>query len=108
MPDRRDDRQRTAENRPGHRFGVKGLQIFQGAAAAGQDDQFGTTSFGNDIKCFHDLGLSGIPLDLHRMDIHLHIWVTTVQDRQQIMDDGTGGRGDQGNLPGQGRQGLLV
>jgi hypothetical protein len=89
---------------PGHRFGIKGLQIFEGAAATGQDDNIRAVSFFYDIKCFYDFLCCGVTLDLYRKNVDLQVRETALKDGEHVVNDRAGGRGDQGDAPGQKRQ----
>ncbi len=97
---RRDHRNGAAVDGPGHHLFVEGPQIFQGAAAPGQDDDLHPGDRGQVVQGPGDFPGGLGPLDLHRVNQHRHPGEALPQQAQEIFDRRPGGGGDQGDLLG--------
>ena len=90
-------------------FVVEAGEIFDGAAAAGEDDEIDFTRIGVEpADAGGDRAGAVCPLHGSGVDEEVEAGVTAADDGDDVADDGAGGRGDDADAARERRQGALA
>lgn len=86
---------------------VEGPEVFERAAAAGHDDDFGPAGEGKVGQAFDDLFGGSGTLHLGGPELDLEAGEATFDDLEEVADDGSGGRGDDADALGEFGEGAF-
>ncbi len=89
-------------------FFIEGPEIFEGAAAAGENQNVDHLPAIEELQRANDFGGGAIALDAHGIDGEVHIAEAAAQDAHHVADGGSAGRSDQADAAGEKRQRLLA
>ena len=113
MADGGDDGDLRGDDGAGDAFGVEGGEVFERAAAAGDDDDVdeGLTVRAGGVEAGEggfDFGGGGLALDAGGAKEDIEAGVAAADDVEEVADDGAGGRGDDADGAREGGQGALA
>jgi hypothetical protein len=108
VADTTDQGNGTSGDGPCYPFVVEGDEILNRATAPHQQQQVAFAALAGHLEGLDDLLGRRLALDLDRIEDHRQRRPTALEHAEHIPDGGPGGRGDDADALGKGRQGELA